>query len=276
MIGIYTFEVFQGRKNIGSSRIRGHWVAKAWGKEAEIFRYGQKYDAIIYQKAYAVEHAKIYKGIKILDLCDADFLHWGYRTKEMIEECHAVTTSTEALAQQIRRFTDKPVLCIPDRLDLEEISVGFKEHLQPAQVAGWYGYSQNFDTLKSAVVELKRKHLSLLVISDKPFYVTQMSDGVSIQNRPHKWETVCKDLLDADIIINPTFNKGRWKYKSNNKTILAWALGLPVAHDGVALKNFLDPEARARESLLRRKEVEELYDVKLSVIQYQQLISKLS
>ena len=67
---ILTFEQFHGRKNLGSSRIRGHWLIDNWD-EVELFKQGKKYDFVIYQKAYFIEHAKIFKGIKILDLCVA-------------------------------------------------------------------------------------------------------------------------------------------------------------------------------------------------------------
>ena len=75
-IGILTFEQFHGRKDIGSSRIRAKWVINHW-PEAEEFVFGQKYDVVIYQKAYWLEHAQEFKGLKILDICDADFLHCG-------------------------------------------------------------------------------------------------------------------------------------------------------------------------------------------------------
>ena len=118
--GILTFEQFRGTKNLGSSRIRGEWVIDKW-PEVEPFVQGRKYEFCIYQKAYFVDHAKAFTGKKIFDICDPNFLNWGYRTVEMIEECDAVTTSTEALAEQMRRFTDKPVFCVPDRINLDEI-----------------------------------------------------------------------------------------------------------------------------------------------------------
>ena len=92
-IGILTFEQFHGRKNLGSSRIRGHWIIDNW-QEAELFKQGQIYNIVIYQKAYFLEHAKVFKGLKILDLCDPDWLHWAYKVKEMIEYCDGITTST--------------------------------------------------------------------------------------------------------------------------------------------------------------------------------------
>jgi len=272
-VGIITFEKYLGRKNLGSSKIRGEWLCNHWD-EAEIFNQAENYDVVIYQKAYWVEHAKLFKGIKILDICDPDFLSWGYRTVEMIEEVDAVTTSTEALAEALRRFTDKPVLCIPDRIDLDTIE-RTKYHKGEGKTVGWYGYSTGFEMLKPALYFLKKLGLNLTVISDGGFSLPAGYESMQLINLPHNWDTIYDDLLDLDIVINPQSKKGRYKYKSNNKTILAWALGLPVANDIDDLKKFKSEEERRKEQVIRLKEVKEKWDVKLSVKEYKEFISSL-
>ena len=272
-IGIITFEKYLGRKGIGSSRIRGHWLIKHW-PEAEEFVQGKSYDVMIYQKAYWVEHAKSFKGIKILDLCDPDFLHWTFRTKEMIEEVDAVTTSTEALAEAYRAFTDKPVICIPDRIDLDEIQT-HKYHLGKAKTVSWYGYSTNFDMLRPVVPFLKKFKFNLNVISNSGFTLPVGITDVTLSNYPFNWDTIYQDLLDSDIVINPQSSRGKWRFKSNNKTILAWALGLPVATNIQDLQRFKDEEERKKEQALRLQEVKDKWDIKYSVEQYKQLITSL-
>jgi len=272
-IGIITFERYLGKKDIGSSKIRGQWVVNHW-PEAELFVQGQDYDVVIYQKAYWVEHAKVFKGIKIFDLCDPDFLHWGYRTKEMIEEVDAITTSTEALAEVVRTFTDKPVLCIPDRIDTDGITKR-KYHKGEAKWVAWYGYSTGFDMLRTAIIPLKKLKLNLIVISNSGFSLSIGMKGIELRNLPHSWKTLYDDLLDADIIINPQSKKGKWKYKSKNKTLLAWALGIPVANDINELKRFMNEEERRKEQVLRLKEIDEKWKVEYSVEQYKQLIDSL-
>ena len=81
-VGIVTFEKFHGRKtnSIGSSRIRAYNLVKYW-EEASIYKHAKKYDVLIFQKAYWIEMAKKFEGIKILDLCDPDFLDWHYNIK---------------------------------------------------------------------------------------------------------------------------------------------------------------------------------------------------
>jgi len=273
-IGLVTFEQFHGRRNIGSSRIRARWLVKYWD-EAELFKIGQKYDAVIYQKAYMVEHAKVFKGVKILDLCDPDWLHWGYRVSEMISEVDAITTSTEVLAEAIRNFTDKPVLCIPDRMDLG-VHMGRKFHQGKAEWVVWFGYSTGFDMIKPTLHYLKKFGLNLIVISEKGFMLPgSYQDSIELKNLPWTEDTVNKDILMGDMVINPQSKAGKWKYKSNNKSLTAWALGMPVALDYEDLEKYLDPEVRQKESKMRLLEIKEKWDIKQSIVEYKELINKI-
>lgn len=309
-IGILPFEQFYGKTNIGSSRIRGTWLAKYW-PESEIFRMGQKYDVIIFQKVYWIEFAELIrkeenecdciqqeeeshwdhtqacntrvhrkpKAIFILDMCDADFQHWGYRIKQMIDLCDAVTTSTPALAEYMQKLTDKPVWCIPDRLDLTSFDLPPKVHAGDAKVAAWYGYSENFPMLDAAINALiKNKFTDLLVIASKrqPYQLPPAAQGkITLTNFPWTPETVNSDLQKADIILNPQSKTGRFKYKSNNKTIAAWALGLPVAHTPEELVAFIPEAARKGEVEKRLKEIKEDYDVHKSVESFKKLIEEI-
>ena len=118
MVGFLTFDQFCAQGNYASSRIRARWLVKYW-PNAELFVLGRRYDAVIFQKVSWLEYARLFDGIKILDLCDPDFLHWSSRMVQMMQLCDAVTTSTSALAEAVRKYTAKPVQCIPDRLDFE-------------------------------------------------------------------------------------------------------------------------------------------------------------
>lgn len=278
-IGILLFEQFHGRKDIGSSRIRGHWLAKYW-PESEIFKMGVNYDVIIFQKVYWIEYAERFNGIKILDLCDADFMHWGYRVKQMIDLCDAVTTSTETLAEYIRKLTDKPVVCIPDRLDFDAIGDLRKVHnSDTTKIVGWYGYSDNLPMIDGAAPALIKMRIPELYV------ITQKRDGYqlpsSIKDKikltifPWTADTVHDNLLKCDVILNPQSKGGRWKFKSNNKTILAWALGLPVAHNESELKGLMHSVDRVLESNRRYNEVRLLYDIRQSVTEFKNLIEKI-
>lgn len=273
--GILLFEQVQGKKDIGSSRIRGHWIVKHWKDagvdlgEAEIFKHGGNYDAVIYQKAYFIEHAKDFQGIKIFDICDPDWLDWGYRFKEMIELCDAITCSSRALAAAIGGFTNKPVYFVPDRVDLDSV-IPPKIHKGDAKIAVWYGYSHNFPALMASLPALAKRGLSLIVISDDVF-TPPANSKVSVTNYPWSQHWMA-DIQRGDIVINPQMKKGRWKYKSDNKTSISRALGMPVAHTDEELDQLITEAERARASVECLRIVKEHYDVRLSVVDYKDII----
>lgn len=275
-IGILTFAKHDGRSpgTTGSTRIRGDWILKYW-PDAEEFVTGKQYDAVIYQKAYFLDHARRFEGFKILDLCDPDWMHWGYRVKEMITHCDVVTTSTEQLAEAIRQFADgKPVICVPDRMDLEFYREK-KIHVGEAKNVSWFGYSTNFDLLNSTVPTLAKLGLGLIVISNNPYFIPSFYDNdIELINYPWKLETSNSDIIKGDILLNPKSVKGKFKYKSNNKTLSGWALGMPVAHNADELKKFMSEEARKKEAEEKLAEVKNNWDVKQSVEQYKEIIEK--
>jgi hypothetical protein len=280
-IGLLTFEKFEKRDkdSIGGSRIRMNNLTKYWN-EAELFNYGKEYDVVIYQKVYWHEHAKEFKGIKILDLCDPDWLHWAYRVVQMSEYCDAITTSTEALAMDFARFTNKPVWVIPDRMDLNAYPFK-KEHYGRATKIGWFGYSQNYHLINEsgilkAMLDLNAKgeNLELVVISNAIYMPPAFVKGkIEITNLKWTLNNVDEDIRSCDIIINPKINKANWQYKSNNKTLHSWALGVPVATNYDELIKFLDADNRKEEIKKREFELKDKWDLNLSVKEYQDLIS---
>lgn len=272
--GVLPFRKFEGKKQVGSSTIRCDWLVKYW-KDAEVFKYGQYYDVVIYQKSYWPEHAKLVKGVKILDICEPDWFHWGYRFKEMIEEIDAVTCSSWLLTKDVRKFTDKPVVYVPDRLDLSMFKpIEVKD--RRAKMVGWFGYSNNFFVLNPAVVQLSKLGLELLVISGEEYRPpVGYENRIKCRTIGFDWNRLQSDLKDIDIILNPRSETGKWKYKSDNKTSIARALGLPVASSPEDIIKFMDPENRRIESKKRLKEVKEKRDVNLSILQYKTLIEEI-
>lgn len=269
-IKIISFEAYHGRKNIGSSRLRGHWMAK-YMKDGEMYKQGCQSDVIIYQKVFWQEHADAYKGIKILDICDADFLA-GQPIKKIMDSMDAITVTTKALKEQLQHFTDVPIHIIPDRLDLE-FHKEKKVHKGVAKKVVWFGYFGNSEVLKSTLFALKKHKLKLKVISDGVFAHRPPLKKEDVENVKWDIETVNDEILKADIALLPRLDKGNYKYKSNNKKITAWALGMPVAEEPDELKRFMDPDERRKEARLRWKEVREKYDIKQSVKQLNEIIN---
>lgn len=263
------FEDFYQKKNMGSSRIRGRWLLN-YMPEAEKFVQGKNYEVVIYQKAYWKEHMRAFKGIKILDICDADWME-GLEIVELLKEVDCITTSSENLKEAVEKFTDTPVRFIPDRIDFNEIPKPRGEHYGKAKMAVWYGYSHNMDVINPCLMKIKKMGLKLKVISDGN-YITRECDVENV-----KWEehTVNQEIKKADFAILPTFTNGRFRFKSNNKETLAWALGLPVAKTSHELERFMSAEERNKERNQNLTLVKNKYDIMDSVKELREIIDKI-
>lgn len=270
-IGILLFEQMQGKNGIGSSRIRGHWLVKNW-PEAEIFQQGAKYDVVIFQKAYWLDYMKNFGGIKILDLCDPDWLD-ATPIIGLFDLCDAITTSTEALRDEVKKMTDKPVVFIPDRQDLDFHNVQ-KVHEGIAKKVVWFGYSHNAKVLDKVVSFLQRKGLELTVISDaRPAYPK------ADYNVKYDWGNpnfnFNEEILKNDIVLLPENPSPRARFKSPNKTYTAKALGMPVATTPEELILFLDENERKKVAKAGLEEVRKYWDVRTSVEEFKCLIKTL-
>jgi len=273
-IGFLGFDQFHGKFNIGSSTIRCDWPIRYW-PEAERFVMGNKYDVVIYQKAYWIDHMKAFKGIKILDLCDPDWLQFNIRIVEAMQEVDAITCSSIKLAEFVTQMTDKPVWVIPDRVDLAEHRKQ-KQHENRAQTLVWFGYSHNFDSLNQCMMPISKLGLDMIVISEKPYHPPpSFVKKVDITNYAWSAETVNDDILKGDIVLNPKLSNLRFKYKSDNKTVKSWALGMPVAVNDQEMKYFIDPVHRQEEAKQRLQQVKEQYNVENSVAEYKNLIAEI-
>src|SRR3990167_5806435 len=273
-VGLISFAKWHNRPSTGSSRIRVDYPIKYW-PEAEKFQAGAKYDAVIYQKVYWLDHAKNYNGIKILDMCDPDWLHFD-PVVAMAKEVDAITCSSEALTEQIRRFTQTPVYYVPDRFDMD-VFPKQKVHEGRAKEVVWFGYRGNAYVLRSTLPALRRLGLNLSIISDDFTTVCDYGNEDFKQNeRWTKWqiETVNDEIIKSDIVINPSSTSPKFRYKSNNKTITAHLLGMPEAHTAEDLQKFLDPEERKKEITEKLPIAKRDYDVRLSVEDYKRIIEE--
>ena len=272
---VITFEDFHKRKDIGSSRIRAFNVCKKWGDDIgtlEPFIIGKHYDFIIYQKVYWTDHARAYKGFKILDLCDPDFLHWGYPVQEMLQEVDVITVSSSELEKSLKSMTNKPVYLVNDGVLVDKNSP-LKIHKGKAKKVVWYGYAENFPLLDACIYAIDKLGLDLIVISSKPYIITNTNSNIKLTNYPWSVNWL-KDIVRGDIVLNPTFRTGKWKYKSNNKTTQAWALGMPVATNDTELLAFVDETNRQAEAEKRLTEVMNEWTTERSVSRLKEIIEK--
>ena len=278
-IGILSNEQWANAQkgSVGSSRIRVKWPLHYW-PEAEEFKIGKKYDAIIFQKAYFIDFMKVYDGVKILDLCDPDWME-GKPVVEAIELCDAVTVSSLGLFEYVEKITKKPVFYVPDRVDVV-IHSQKKVHEGRAKSAVWFGYHHNQITIDAVIPTLKRLGLTLTVISDLPYYPQSSIEGVdklwithNVKNIKFDSETINDELVaGGDFILNYRPETGKFRFKSDNKTLIAWALGMPVVRSSEDIERFMDPEERKREVEARQLEIAQKWTVDKSVAEYRNVI----
>jgi hypothetical protein len=275
-VGFATMEKVENRplNSVGSSRIRARWYYKYW-QEAEEYHVGGKYDVMVFQKAYWREMLESFEGIKIFDLCDPDWLE-PRPVVESINLCHAAVTSTQALADYLKKFIkDKPIICIPDRVDLDEHKPKLK-HEGTLKSVAWFGYAQNFHYLEKTFEFLIEKNIALTVISNVPPAMPMGYDRLRINTIDYNYKTLHEELIKYDAILMPdTTDDLKGTFKSNNKTLTAWALGLPVIKLPTDFDRFMSAEERQKEADLRLAEVREKWDVRLSVVEYKALIDQI-
>lgn len=267
-VGFVLFEAYLQRKNIGSSRIRGQWLIDQM-EEAERFVQGKPYDTIIFQKVYWKEMARAFKGKKILDICDPDWLD-GFEVVSFLQDMDAVTVPTEAMKEAMEKFTTIPITVIPDRINLAEMNPP-KKHEGKAKKVVWFGYSHNSDVLDATLFNLKKRELTLKVISDG-VYTSSECKIENVKWDPLTWQD---EIQDADFCIIPDKITGRSVFKSPNKTHQAWILGMPVAKTLADLDRFMDGEERQKEAEKNYEWAKENCDVKKSVEEMRQVIQSI-
>lgn len=267
-VGFVLFEAYLQRKNIGSSRIRGHWLIDEM-PEAEALVQGRDYETIIFQKVYWKEMARAFKGKKILDICDPDWLD-GFEIVSFLKEMDAVTVPTERMKEAIEKFTDLPIFVIPDRVKMSDM-IPPKKHEGKATKVVWFGYSHNTEVLDPTLMNLKKLGLTLKVVSDGT-YMTSECKVENVKWDPLTWQ---QEIQDADFCLIPEKLSGRATFKSQNKTHQAWALGMPVAKTLQDLERFMDGEERQKEADKNFQWMQENGDVSKSVEEMRQVIQSI-
>lgn len=281
MVAFLNFEQLHGKKNVGSTNLRVHQLIKYW-PEAEQYRFGSKPDVLVFQKVYwNVDYylPETYKGgLKILDICDPDWLDNVY-VKRTVDNMDAVVVPSKGLQDFIQQLTDKPVKLIPDRFDMEFIPK-LKKHKGKIKRAVWFGYSHNAIVLEGAIATLERLGIALSIVSDEDpiswrFAREQENFRKSYKFSKYSEESIYKKLQEADICIMPDGLRPQDRFKSNNKTIKAQLAGLPVAKNIDDLERLMSDIERNKEAEYNYKQAKKAYDVKLSVKEYKDLIDEI-
>lgn len=279
------FSRFHGKNPpTGSTNIRVHQLIKYW-PEAGIYLYGEHPEVLIFQKVYIGPDYKFpahYPGIKILDICDPDWLDGLTAIRETIDNMDAVVCSSEGLQNFLKQFTDKPVVVIKDRFDLDVIPAP-KVHVGTAKTVVWFGYRHNAECLRYAMRTLAELDLNLLIVSDDDPFAWQWlprEDAEAFRTNRYRYikyseATVYQNLQEADICLLPSAERAIDKFKSDNKTAKAILAGLPVAHDGDKLRELLEESKRIEFIKENYSNYRTEYDVQKSVSEYKDLIAQI-
>lgn len=275
-----TYSMFHNKNPVvGSTFIRVNQLLK-YMPEAALYKYGENPDVLVFQKVYAAydyQFPKHFEGIKILDICDPDWLE-GLDVAQTARAMSAITVPTEALAQFMRQLTPAPVFVVPDRWDVQAIKTT-RKHSKKAKTVVWFGYRHNANTLRPALRTINELKLNLLIISnDDPMlyhYDERPRDDYYIYKKFDQ-ETIDGYLRTADFAILPADFRPQGRFKSNNKTTKAILNGLPVATNGDELRAFMQPEARNEYLDKNYATIKEEYDVRKSVEQMRGIINEIA
>ena len=282
-IRYFDFTKFHGKRQTGSTTIRVDQLIKYW-PEAEKYKYGQKADVLIWQKVYWLpdwhfqEHYN--GGLQILDICDPDWLDNAY-IKRTIDCMDAVVVPTKPLQEFIQQMTDKPIVIIKDRFDLDKAPKEPKQHEGKVKSAIWFGYSHNADLMQFAIRSLEARKIKLTVYSDNDPILWHYADSPEdfrknlYQYRQYKETDFYNEMQKHDVCLMPKGFRPKDIFKSENRTVKAWLAGLPVAGNADELDALQDDKVRNKVVQLNYKKAIAEYDVVKSVKEYQELIDEL-
>lgn len=277
LTGIIPFTYIGGLyKASGSTFLRCDGLV-ANAEDFKVWRHGHKYDNLIFQKAYWKEMMTLFKGPKILDLCDPDWLTGNVDIIATGRLADAITCSSERLTDLVRRyFPHKQVMHVPDRLNFKVFPPGRPPHTGRAGKITWFGFINNAHETLPALASVIRKHdLQLTIISDFPYSQQDEIAGLQPAFIKYAQSTAYHFIRDSDIVLNPKSEKALYKYKSNNKTIISWKLNVPVAETGDDLEMLLDPGERNRQVAEKKDLVENEYNITRSAGQYRELLESI-
>jgi hypothetical protein len=218
------------------------------------------WDAYVFQKAYkqkrarkmieelAARRERTGENILVLDMCDPDWLAPEARRRlmQVIHYFDFATCPTEPLKAWLEQYL--PTFIIPDGVKAEAL-IHKREKQEPTPSVCWVGYRGNAGALAVMGQALSELDLEVEVVA---------------LDRPVPFEVWLKTLTRYDILLNPRPNVSPYKYKSDNKSLIAWASGVAVAETGAELKALMNHEDRIQRVQTMRSYVLEQRTAKIS------------
>lgn len=261
-------------RDSGSIRLRAEWVCNHWDG-AEVYDRSQSlggWDLYVFQKTYLTHQVQDWihtcamwrdagRCRLAFDLCDPDFLDTEHerRMSYMLPRFDFAVATTEPIAEYLKRWL--PTAIIPDRVDLDALGeiaqhITIRDGRRRGTRAVWAGYDRNTAALEALLPTVQDLDLALDILTVR---------------QPIPFDEFWLKVLNYDLLLNPRPDIPPFSYKSDNKTRIAWALGLPVARTAEELRRLINPQERQAEIAQRADEVREQWDVRQSVAQWRRL-----
>lgn len=268
--------VYDYEQSLGSDYLRVTQLTTNY-PEFEQFVHGKKYDHLIFQQYCWEEMMQRFAGPKILDLCDPNWITYDLEIVKICGWVHAVTCSSEGLTQLVKSYLpDMIVEHVPDRLDLKTFPLPRKPHQGKARKAVWFGYTHNaHETLPQLAPILKDTGLQLRIIANLPYSEDDDILKLNPEFLQYDRSTVYEQIREADILLNPRSDKAFFRYKSNNKSLVGWHLGLPVAVTGEDVARLMNPDERNKDVADMQPVVKQEYHIGKTAEQYHDIIRRI-
>jgi hypothetical protein len=278
-----------GGLEVASCRYRAWWVAEALGPDAQCMRIGDILDAeidrpdvVVFQKTTPLSLLERFKaeGVRIAwDVCDPVWWYQGGVTKQIASLVDFAVASNDRLAADFfAHFPRIPTHTIPDRLKMAHYAKQ-RQHTKadPVRLI-WFGHHDNRPVLFGALSAIERLRQSgcpvELTIFDgapeKPLHI----NGLPVYHIPWDVDIENEVIASHDIAILPPHPGIHGPVKSNNKTLTAWACGLPVTtgDDYAHLANLAqDVDYRRDMGVIGRANVTADYTIEKSAAEWREL-----
>jgi len=166
---------------------------------------------------------------------------------------------------------------VPDRVYIPESVPIKKKHEGQIKEVTWFGYSHNAQYLYNTFDELINRGIRLTFISNEIIELPLSYRGrLKVNNVAYSYESLNRRLIASDAILMPEPHGDlKAQYKSNNKTLHAWSIGMPVIKVPNDIKRLNDPIERQKESEKNLQEIKDKWDVKISVDEMKLLIKEI-
>lgn len=277
-----------GPDTFASSRIRSYWTAKYWSG-AEVHTGGpldaRGFDAFIFQKVFSNHAAEDARKLKRMDkivawdICEP--LWWTYPEQHalMAKGVDFAVACSRNLTDLATKELGIPCHFIPDRHDPAfHPSAKIHEKKEVLRFV-WFGYFGNRFTLIPIAPFLNRlsahgKSFELMLIDEHP-EVSMVGLPCRVIHKLWCIDEIHDDLLHADVALLPPHPDPAGRYKSNNKEMTASWCGLPVTNgtDWEQMCDVFDLQYRVDAGCKGRNIAQELYDVHISVREWEKLLS---